>query len=81
MERPHTQDEQRKAEFDKRAAAAKELGDKALHDLDAVLLENERVWEDLLRLAGGEQLTHDQVMAIMWNRMHPERHSSPNFYV
>lgn len=43
MERPKTQAEARKAEFDRTAKAARELGDRALRELDAVLAEEEEI--------------------------------------
>ncbi len=72
--------QQNKAEHLETAEQAKLIGSKAMRALDAALLENERVWEDLLKLTGSDSLTRDQINAIIWNDMHPERHTSPNFY-
>lgn len=81
MERPRTQDEVRKEAFDEVARRAKALGDKALHDLDAVLAEDERVWEQMASWAGCDVVGKDELLAAMWShRQNPERHSSPNFY-
>lgn len=67
MERPRP-GEATKRDYGRIAANARELGDRALRNVDAALAEQERVWEDLLRWTGSDGISRDEALAILWNQ-------------
>lgn len=71
-ERNRNQDEARKDAFQAHVKAAKDLGDKALHDIDAVLADEERLRLSLIQGDCGE-LTPDEISIALAN-YHKNRH-------
>lgn len=71
MERRPNASEVRKAEHDRLAANARELGDKALRNIDAALREQEDIWENMQRWAGCDGLDPNELLAKLWETRHP----------
>jgi hypothetical protein len=78
MDRP-SPGEIHKREHERVAANARELGDKALKRLDAVLREQEDWWEEQSRLTGCDVMNRDELLAAMWYER--EIDVPPNPYV
>lgn len=73
MERPHPS-EQHKRRADRLQANARDLGNKALRDIDGLMRAEEDVWNDLINGAGCEVLSVNETLARIWN----QRNGSPD---
>jgi len=68
----------RREEYDRIAQNARELGNKALHNIDHTLREQEELWEQMIKWAGIDGLELTTLEARLWDiRQVPQQELPP----